>query len=145
MTAVEPGAVVVVRFAGDGAERKLMADYAPLKRVAMSARVIDGKAVAAGVRERVAAGVREFAEAHGGEVPGLATVLVGDDPASHDLRRQQAQADRGGRDALDPPRASAETPEDELLDLVARAQPTTRRSTGSWSSCRSPSRSTRTR
>ena len=49
----------------------------------MSARVIDGKAVAAEVRERVAAGVAEFAEAHGGEVPGLATVLVGDDPASH--------------------------------------------------------------
>ena len=34
VTAVEAGAVVVVRFAGDGAERKLMADYAPLKRVA---------------------------------------------------------------------------------------------------------------
>ena len=31
VTAVEPGAVVVVRFAGDGAERKLMADYAPLR------------------------------------------------------------------------------------------------------------------
>jgi len=28
----EPGGVVVVRFAGDGSERKLMADYAPLKR-----------------------------------------------------------------------------------------------------------------
>ncbi len=49
----------------------------------VSARLIDGKAVAAEVRERVAAGVAEFAEAHGGEVPGLATVLVGDDPASH--------------------------------------------------------------
>jgi DNA helicase-2/ATP-dependent DNA helicase PcrA len=31
VTAVEPGGVVVVRFASDGAERKLMADYAPLK------------------------------------------------------------------------------------------------------------------
>ncbi len=29
---VEPGGVVVVRFAGDGSERKLMADYAPLKK-----------------------------------------------------------------------------------------------------------------
>ncbi|MFL5826665.1 MAG: DNA helicase PcrA [Thermoleophilaceae bacterium] len=29
---VEPGGVVVVRFAGDGSEKKLMADYAPLKR-----------------------------------------------------------------------------------------------------------------
>ncbi len=34
VTAVEPGSVVIVRFAGDGAERKLMADYAPLKKVA---------------------------------------------------------------------------------------------------------------
>jgi DNA helicase-2/ATP-dependent DNA helicase PcrA len=30
VTAVEPGGVIVVRFSGDGAERKLMADYAPL-------------------------------------------------------------------------------------------------------------------
>jgi ATP-dependent DNA helicase UvrD/PcrA len=32
VTAVEPGGVVVVRFASDGAERKLMADYAPLRK-----------------------------------------------------------------------------------------------------------------
>ena len=32
VTGVEPGGIVVVRFAGDGSERKLMADYAPLKR-----------------------------------------------------------------------------------------------------------------
>ncbi len=30
--ALEPGGLVVVRFAGDGSERKLMADYAPLKK-----------------------------------------------------------------------------------------------------------------
>jgi DNA helicase II / ATP-dependent DNA helicase PcrA len=34
VTAVEAGSVLVVRFAADGAERKLMADYAPLKKVA---------------------------------------------------------------------------------------------------------------
>ncbi|MGH2989291.1 MAG: ATP-dependent helicase [Solirubrobacterales bacterium] len=34
VTAVEPGAVVVVRFASDGSERKLMADYAPLRKTA---------------------------------------------------------------------------------------------------------------
>jgi DNA helicase II / ATP-dependent DNA helicase PcrA len=34
VTAVEPGSVIVVRFAGDGVERKLMADYAPLRKVA---------------------------------------------------------------------------------------------------------------
>ena len=43
----------------------------------MSARIIDGNAVAARVRERVAAEVEELPVR-----PGLATVLVGDDPAS---------------------------------------------------------------
>jgi ATP-dependent DNA helicase UvrD/PcrA len=32
VTAVEPGSVIVVRFAADATERKLMADYAPLKK-----------------------------------------------------------------------------------------------------------------
>jgi DNA helicase-2/ATP-dependent DNA helicase PcrA len=32
VTGMEPGGVVVVRFAGDGSERKLMADYAPIRR-----------------------------------------------------------------------------------------------------------------
>jgi DNA helicase-2/ATP-dependent DNA helicase PcrA len=32
VTSVEPGSVIVVRFASEGAERKLMADYAPLKK-----------------------------------------------------------------------------------------------------------------
>ena len=36
VTSVEPGSVVVVRFAGDGAERKLMADYAPLRKTGVS-------------------------------------------------------------------------------------------------------------
>ncbi len=46
----------------------------------MTARIIDGKATAAAQRERVAAEVSELAD--GGVVPGLAAVLVGDDPAS---------------------------------------------------------------
>jgi len=32
VTATEPGGVVVVRFASDGSERKLMAEYAPLTK-----------------------------------------------------------------------------------------------------------------
>ena len=32
VTGVEPGGIVVVRFAGDAGERRLMADYAPIKR-----------------------------------------------------------------------------------------------------------------
>jgi methylenetetrahydrofolate dehydrogenase (NADP+) / methenyltetrahydrofolate cyclohydrolase len=47
----------------------------------VSARVIDGKAIAAAVREEVRAGVAEFQQEHG-RVPGLATVLIGDDEAS---------------------------------------------------------------
>jgi DNA helicase-2/ATP-dependent DNA helicase PcrA len=32
VTGVEPGGVVVVRFSSDGSERKLMADYAPIRK-----------------------------------------------------------------------------------------------------------------
>ncbi len=47
----------------------------------MTARVIDGTAVARRVRGDVAKGVQELLAA-GGTAPGLATVLIGDDPAS---------------------------------------------------------------
>jgi methylenetetrahydrofolate dehydrogenase (NADP+)/methenyltetrahydrofolate cyclohydrolase len=53
----------------------------------MPARVLDGKAVAARVRERVAAGVAELRRR-----PGLATVLTGDDPASQVYVRNKRQA-----------------------------------------------------
>jgi methylenetetrahydrofolate dehydrogenase (NADP+)/methenyltetrahydrofolate cyclohydrolase len=49
---------------------------------AMSAEIIDGKAIAARVRADVAREVDAFAEQFGGARPALATVLVGDDPAS---------------------------------------------------------------
>jgi len=45
------------------------------------ARIIDGKAIADGVRREVAEGVAAFKRRHGG-VPGLAVVLVGEDAAS---------------------------------------------------------------
>ncbi|MCW3014196.1 MAG: folD [Solirubrobacterales bacterium] len=47
----------------------------------MSAKIIDGKAVAARVRAQVAQDVAAFS-AETGRTPGLATVLVGEDPAS---------------------------------------------------------------
>jgi methylenetetrahydrofolate dehydrogenase (NADP+) / methenyltetrahydrofolate cyclohydrolase len=47
----------------------------------MAARVIDGKAVAAAVRERVKVDVAAY-EAESGRTPQLVTILVGDDPAS---------------------------------------------------------------
>jgi methylenetetrahydrofolate dehydrogenase (NADP+) / methenyltetrahydrofolate cyclohydrolase len=57
----------------------------------MTAKRIDGKAAAAAVRERVAKGVREFEE-RVGRVPGLATVLVGEDPASAIYVRSKSRA-----------------------------------------------------
>jgi methylenetetrahydrofolate dehydrogenase (NADP+)/methenyltetrahydrofolate cyclohydrolase len=47
----------------------------------MAARIIDGKAVAAAVKERVKVDLAAYEE-ESGRTPGLATVLVGEDPAS---------------------------------------------------------------
>jgi methylenetetrahydrofolate dehydrogenase (NADP+) / methenyltetrahydrofolate cyclohydrolase len=79
----------------------------------VSATIIDGRALAAKVREEVAASVAEH-----GHV-GLATVLVGDDPASHiyiDLKQKAAQ--EAGMDARDL-KLPADTSEDELLATIA--------------------------
>jgi methylenetetrahydrofolate dehydrogenase (NADP+) / methenyltetrahydrofolate cyclohydrolase len=57
----------------------------------MAAKIIDGKAVAARVRGEVAAEVREL-RARTGAVPGLATVLVGEDPASEVYVRGKQRA-----------------------------------------------------
>jgi methylenetetrahydrofolate dehydrogenase (NADP+)/methenyltetrahydrofolate cyclohydrolase len=81
------------------------------------ARVIDGKAVAAVVRRRVAAEVSAFAEEHG-RTPLLTTVIVGDDPASEVYVRNKHRAceEAGMRSAHHG--LAAETSEDELLVLV---------------------------
>lgn len=82
----------------------------------MSAAIIDGKAVAARVREEVAAGVREIAAK--GVTPGLAVVLVGDDPASAVYVRNKAKAAREcGVTAFDH-KLPADTREADLLALV---------------------------
>ena len=47
----------------------------------MTAHIIDGNAIAAEVRRAVAAGVTSLVAA-GGKQPGLAVVLIGNDPAS---------------------------------------------------------------
>jgi len=57
----------------------------------MGATIIDGKAIAARVRGEVAAGVRELT-ARRGSPAGLATVLVGDDPASDVYVRAKQRA-----------------------------------------------------
>jgi methylenetetrahydrofolate dehydrogenase (NADP+)/methenyltetrahydrofolate cyclohydrolase len=59
----------------------------------MTARRIDGKAAAAAIRGRLAAQVQEFKEKTG-RVPGLAVVLVGEDPASAVYVRSKGKATR---------------------------------------------------
>jgi methylenetetrahydrofolate dehydrogenase (NADP+)/methenyltetrahydrofolate cyclohydrolase len=83
----------------------------------MAAQVIDGKAVAASVRERVAAEVRELS-AEIGRPPGLATVLVGDDPASaiYVKRKREACEEVGIASIHHEPDGSIS--QADLLDLV---------------------------
>ncbi|HWA53084.1 MAG TPA: bifunctional methylenetetrahydrofolate dehydrogenase/methenyltetrahydrofolate cyclohydrolase FolD [Solirubrobacterales bacterium] len=83
----------------------------------MAARIIDGKAVAAAVRERVAAEVTEF-ERERGRVPQLVTVIVGDDPASevYVAGKHRACKEVGLRSSHHG--LAAETTEAELLELV---------------------------
>ncbi|CAN5492980.1 bifunctional methylenetetrahydrofolate dehydrogenase/methenyltetrahydrofolate cyclohydrolase FolD [soil metagenome] len=84
----------------------------------MSARVIDGKAVAAEVRAEVANGVESFVSEHG-RTPGLATVLVGDDPASEVYIGNKIRAcEEVGMRSIHHGLGDG-TPEDELLELVA--------------------------
>jgi methylenetetrahydrofolate dehydrogenase (NADP+)/methenyltetrahydrofolate cyclohydrolase len=84
----------------------------------MSATVIDGKAVAASVRERVREEVEELT-AQLGRPPGLATVLVGDDPASaiYVRRKREACEEVGIRSFHHEPDAAI--PQEDLLELVA--------------------------
>jgi methylenetetrahydrofolate dehydrogenase (NADP+)/methenyltetrahydrofolate cyclohydrolase len=85
----------------------------------VAARTIDGKAVAAAVRKRVAVEVPAFAAEHG-RTPQLVTVIVGDDPASEVYVRNKHRAceEAGMRSAHHG--LPAETSEGELLELVAR-------------------------
>lgn len=86
----------------------------------VSAKVIDGKAVAAEVRDRVRSEVAEYADANGGRTPGLATVLVGDDPASQIYVHNKHKAcEEVGIRSLDH-QLPAGTSENELLELVER-------------------------
>ncbi len=83
----------------------------------MAARIIDGKAVGAAVRERVAAEVKAY-EAERGRTPVLATVIVGDDPASAVYVRNKHRAcEEAGMRSVHHG-LTAETSEEELLELV---------------------------
>jgi methylenetetrahydrofolate dehydrogenase (NADP+)/methenyltetrahydrofolate cyclohydrolase len=83
----------------------------------MAARRIDGKAAAQAIRERVALGVAEFQRLTG-RAPGLATVLVGEDPASAVYVRSKNRATAEAGMVSFAHNLPDTTSEDELLQLV---------------------------
>ncbi|MEA2998412.1 MAG: methylenetetrahydrofolate dehydrogenase / methenyltetrahydrofolate cyclohydrolase [Sphingomonadales bacterium] len=83
----------------------------------MTADIIDGRAFAARLRERVAAAVPRFREA-AGRAPGLAVVLVGEDPASQIYVNSKSKATReAGLESFEH-RLPADATQAELLALV---------------------------
>ncbi len=85
----------------------------------MAARIIDGKAIAADVRGDVASAVSQLKVGHG-FAPGLAVVLVGEDPASQVyVRNKGKQTLEAGMVSFEH-KLDAATPEAELLQLVQR-------------------------
>jgi methylenetetrahydrofolate dehydrogenase (NADP+)/methenyltetrahydrofolate cyclohydrolase len=83
------------------------------------AKIIDGKAYAEGLRGRIAKAVAELKARHG-LVPGLAVVLVGEDPASKVYVANKAkQTVEVGMKSWEH-RLPADTPETTLLDLVRK-------------------------
>jgi methylenetetrahydrofolate dehydrogenase (NADP+)/methenyltetrahydrofolate cyclohydrolase len=82
-----------------------------------AARIIDGKAIAASLRRDVAAGVEAFKHDRG-MPPGLAVVLVGEDPASQVYVRTKARQTVEAGMASFEHRLDAGTGEPALLDLI---------------------------
>lgn len=85
----------------------------------MPAKLIDGKAVAASIRERLAVEVAQYSAAHN-QKPKLAAILVGDDPASQVYVRNKEQACQKAGFASDVHRLPGFTTEEQLIDLVMR-------------------------
>ena len=85
----------------------------------MSAQIIDGKAVAAQIRAEVADGVKTF-EAEHGYPPGLAVLLIGENPASvtYVNGKEKACAEVGIHSEVY--RLPADVPEGEVMALVDR-------------------------
>lgn len=85
----------------------------------MSARVIDGRAFAEAIREQVAAHVARLKAEHG-FTPGLAVVLVGEDPASQVyVRSKRTQTVAAGMASFEH-RLPARTGQADLLALIAQ-------------------------
>jgi methylenetetrahydrofolate dehydrogenase (NADP+)/methenyltetrahydrofolate cyclohydrolase len=85
----------------------------------MAAQIIDGKAIAADLRGRVADAVHRLGRDRG-IVPGLAVVLVGNNPASESYVGSKVKTTAGSGMRSFDHRLPAETSEADLLVLVAR-------------------------
>lgn len=85
----------------------------------MSAAIIDGKAIGAALRARVAAEVGAL-KSHTGVTPGLAVVLVGDDPASAIYVRNKVRDTAAAGMNSTEHRLPADTTQAVLLELVRR-------------------------
>lgn len=85
----------------------------------MAAKLIDGKALAQQIRERIG---KEAAELHAktGIRPGLAAILVGDDPASHIYVRNKQKACEAAGIYVDEHKLPASTTQAELLALIEK-------------------------
>ena len=83
----------------------------------MTARIIDGKKIASKIHEEVRAGVREFKASHG-SVPGLAVVLIGDDPASPSYVKGKETACAKVGIITETIRREASIAQVELLDIL---------------------------
>ncbi len=84
----------------------------------MSARIIDGKAIARGFRAELAIRVARLRET--GVVPGIAVVIVGDDPASHVYVRNKALACQDIGMYSEVHALPAQTPQAQLVAFVGR-------------------------
>ena len=82
------------------------------------ALIIDGKSIAHALRQEVAAGVADLQRVRG-FAPGLAVVLVGEDPASQVYVRTKARATRDAGMVSVEHKLPADTTEVSLLRLVA--------------------------
>lgn len=85
----------------------------------MAAAIIDGKAFAERLRARIAAAVSRFHE-QVGRAPGLAVVLVGEDPASSVYVRAKGKATIAAGMQSFEHRLPAESSQQELIELVER-------------------------
>ena len=85
----------------------------------MTGRVIDGKLIAAELRGRVAGEVARV-QRENGLTPGLAVVLVGDDPASHVYVRSKHRLTQDAGMASFEHVLPADVAQDDLLTLIAR-------------------------